>query len=252
MNIVDYADNSVSCKANSAFATVRIAVKIENKETYGKILDFLCCLLETDFPRSYSINFRSRDKNFLPVRGLPKRGVNRLFANALRYPKIHGKIERYARLAMKKFEWYENLKAENCAMPGTFAVFALAMHSAEYAPLAVDYLNLCDSEHSIIPSKFIVAYIAKFGFSVSSIKVFLAGAGNMQELPPNRVYREAISNENALFLLLNVKKGTNQHAWSAALYALWGEDAVSDNEKIQEAAPLKLQALYKHIFNNSK
>ncbi|MDR1130646.1 MAG: DUF6138 family protein [Prevotellaceae bacterium] len=248
--IVDYVDNSVSCKANDAFAVIRIAVKIENEETYGKILDFLCCLLETDFPRSYSINFRSQDKNFLPIKGLPKKGVHRLFANAMRYPKIHGKIERYARLSMKEFEWYENLKPEDCAMPGTFAVFALGMHSAEHATLAVDYLNLCDNEHSSIQGKFIAAYIAKFGFSESSIRVFFAGAASMQELPPNRIYREAIANENALFLLLNAKRETNKYAWHAALYAIWGEDFVYDNTKIQKAAPPKLQVLYEQIFNN--
>jgi hypothetical protein len=241
--IVDYADNSVSCKANDAFATIRIVVKIENEAAYGKILDFLCRLLEAGFPGSYSIDFRSPDKNFLPVKGLPKKGVHQLFANAARYPEILGKIERYARLAMKEYAWYENLEAEDCAMPGTFAVFALGMHAAEYAPLAVDYLALCDSEHSSIQGKFVAAYMAKFGFTGSSIKVFLAGAGSMQELPPDKIYRKAIADENALRLLLDAKKEANESAWRAALYAIWGKDSVYDHAKIQEAAPPELRAL---------
>ena len=36
-------------------------------------------------------------------------------------------MERYARLAMREFEWYNNLSDESCAMPGTFAVFALGL-----------------------------------------------------------------------------------------------------------------------------
>jgi hypothetical protein len=227
-------------------------VKIETEETYGKILDFLCRLLETDFSHSYSIDFRSPGKNFLPIKRLPKKGVHQLFANAVRYPAIHGKIERYARLAMKKFAWYENLESEDCAMPGTFVVFALGMYSGEHAPLVVDYLDLCDDEHSSIQGKFIAAYMAKFGFTESSIKVFLAGAGSMQELPPNKIYREAIASENALHLLLDAKKEANEYAWRAALYAIWGKDSVHDPAKIQNAAPPELRALYEQVLNNNR
>ena len=247
--VIEYTDDLVSCKANDAFADIKIVVKTENEETYRKVLDFLCRLLETDFPRSYSIDFRSPDKNFLPIKGLPKKGVHQLFANAVRYQPIFEKIELYARLAMREFEWYNNLEAEDCAMPGTFAVFALAMHSEDYAPLALDYLNLCDDEHSLIQGKFIAAYIAKFGFTESSIRVFLAGAGSMQELPSNNYYKAAISNENALQLLLNVKKEANEYAWRAALYAIWGEDVTNNNStKILQSAPPKLHSLYEQIL----
>jgi hypothetical protein len=250
--IVDYADDSVSCKANDAFATIRIVVKIETEETYGKILDFLCRLLETGFFHSYSIDFRSPDKNFLPIKGLPQKGVHQLFANAARYPAIHGKIERYARLAMKEFAWYENLESEDCAMPGTFVVFALGMYSGEHASLVVDYLGLCDDEHSSIQGKFIAAYMVKFGFTASSTKVFLAGAGSMQELPPNKIYREAIASENALHLLLDAKKEANEYAWRAALHAIWGKDSVHDPTKIQNAALPELRALYEQVLNNNR
>lgn len=66
-------------------------------------------------------------KLYLPIPGLPKKGVNQLFACAVQHPNLHPAMERYARLAMREFEWYQNLADEACAMPGTFAVFALGL-----------------------------------------------------------------------------------------------------------------------------
>ena len=57
-------------------------------------------------------------------------------------------MARYARLAMREFEWYQNLADEACAMPGTFAVFALGLEGEPWAPLVTEYLDLCDDEHS--------------------------------------------------------------------------------------------------------
>jgi hypothetical protein len=201
-------------------------------------------LLETDFPRSYAIDFRSPDKNFLPIKGLPKTGVHRLFANAAQYTGLHEKIERYAWAAMKEDAWYTNLEDENCVMPGTFAVFALGMISETYDALTTAYLNLCDAEHSSIQGKFLPAYIERFGFSERSVKVFLAGADSMQEMPPNKIYSAAVANENSLRVLLSVKQGTSKHIWRNALYALWGKDAVYDKGvKTLKAAPPELRPL---------
>ena len=91
-------------------------------------LSYLCELLEQpEFPRSYSIEFRGPEKFYLPIPGLPKKGVHQLFACAVRYPRLHVRTENYARLAMQEDEWYQNLAGEFCALPGTFAVFALGL-----------------------------------------------------------------------------------------------------------------------------
>ena len=182
--LTEYKNPNLSCKANDAFATVKITMKEESKENYGRILDFLCALLKADFPRSYSIDFRSAEKSILPIKGLPKCGVHHLFANALKYMDLHEKIEQYAQLAMKEFEWYTNLENENCAMPGTFAVFSLAILDERHHSLICKYLRICDGEHQALQGKFVLAYIEKFGFTEKGLELYDLCEKNIQQLPP--------------------------------------------------------------------
>ncbi len=147
-----------TASANDAFATIRITARDSTEECYAEILDYLCAVLEQEeFPRSYSVEFRGKEKLYLPIPGLPKKGVNQLFACAVQHPDLHPAMERYARLAMREFEWYQNLADEACAMPGTFAVFALGLEGEPWAPLVTEYLDLCDDEHSSLQGKFLHA-----------------------------------------------------------------------------------------------
>jgi hypothetical protein len=226
-NVTEYKNAEVSCKANDAFATVKISLKTESEENYAQVLDFLCRLLGHEFPRSYAIAFRSPEKHYLPVKGLPKKGVHRLFANAARYPALYGKIEDYARLAMHEYEWYNDLEGEDCAMPGSFAVFALGLAEEKYATLVLEYLKLCDGEHSSVQGKFLPAFVEKYGLGETGMRVFLAGAASVQELPPNKIYAEAAEGEDSLRLLLAAKDGMDEYLWENAIYALWGDDAIN-------------------------
>ena len=176
-----------SCIANDAFATIKISVKNESEESYSIILDYLCDLLEFGFSHSYAIEFKGQSKVYLPIKKLPKKGVNRLFANAILYPNLHDKIERYAKLAMNEFEWYLNLDGEYCAMPGTFSVFALGLYDEKYHELVCDYLALCDGEHQSIQGEFILAYIEKFGFTEKGFELYRLCEENIQELPKKLV-----------------------------------------------------------------
>ena len=154
-----------TASANDVFATIRITARDSTEECYAEILDYLCAVLEQEgFPRSYSVEFRGKEKLYLPIPGLPKKGVNQLFACAVQHPNLHPAMARYARLAMREFEWYQNLSDEACAMPGTFAVFALGLEGEPWAPLVTEYLDLCDDEHSSLQEKFLHALIRKFGF----------------------------------------------------------------------------------------
>ncbi|QRY64453.1 hypothetical protein JVX90_09965 [Gordonia sp. PDNC005] len=120
--------DDVTITANDALAVVRIVVRNDAAHAYETVLDHLVRLLDsTDFPRSYSIEFRGPAKVYLPIKGLPKKGIHQLFALAARHPRLHPLIEKYARSAMRENSWYENLHDEQCAMPGTFAVFALGL-----------------------------------------------------------------------------------------------------------------------------
>ena len=57
---------------------------------YAESLDYLCAVLEQEeFPRSYSVEFRGKEKIYLPIPGLPKKGVNQLFACAVQHPNLH-------------------------------------------------------------------------------------------------------------------------------------------------------------------
>ena len=181
--ILEYKDNALSCKANDAFATISIRMKEESESNYNKVLEYLCKLLESDFPRSYAIDFRSPEKNYLPIKKLSKKGVHQLFANAVKYPELHSKIEEYARLAMREFEWYYNLENENCAMPGTFAVFALGMLGETYMQLVLDYIKICDGEHQSVHGEFVLAYIEKYGFTEEGLALYRLCEENIQELP---------------------------------------------------------------------
>ena len=151
-----------TASANDVFATIRITARDSTEECYAEILDYLCAVLEQEgFPRSYSVEFRGKEKLYLPIPGLPKKGINQLFACAVQHPNLHPAMERYARLAMREFEWYQNLADEACAMPGTFAVFALGLEGEPWVPLVCDYLDLCDDEHSSLQEKFIHTFFKK-------------------------------------------------------------------------------------------
>ena len=181
--IAECKTKNFSCIANDAFATIKISVKNESEESYSKILDYLCNLLEFGFSHSCAIEFKGQNKIYLPIKKLPKKGVNQLFANAIIYPKLHDKIERYANLAMKEFEWYLNLDGEYSAMPGTFAVFALGLYDEKYHELVCDYLALCDGEHQSIQGEFVLAYIEKFGFTEKGLELYKLCRSNIQVLP---------------------------------------------------------------------
>lgn len=138
-----------TASANDAFAVIRITARDNTEECCHKVLDYLCEILsQEDFPRSYAVEFKGPEKRYLPITGLPKKGVNQLFACAVQYPGLHPLMERYARLAMRQYEQYTNLSDEQCALPGSFAVFALGMLGQAWRQLVWDYLDLCDDEHS--------------------------------------------------------------------------------------------------------
>ena len=252
-----------TASANDAFATIRITARDSTEECYAEILDYLCAVLEQEeFPRSYSVEFRGKEKRYLPIPGLPKKGVNQLFACAVQHPNLHPAMERYARLAMREFEWYQNLADEACAMPGTFAVFALGLEGEPWAPLVTEYLDLCDDEHSSLQGKFLHALIRKFGFQPWTLGVLVRGALSMQWLEPAREFRSLIANAESLDALLAVKRRFSAYllpeenedpkfraiAWQSLLWAIWGQASENGGSKVIKTAPEELRAKYQQVF----
>ena len=252
-----------TASANDAFSTIRITARDSTEECYAEILDYLCAVLEQEgFPRSYSVEFRGKEKLYLPIPGLPKKGVNQLFACAVQHPNLHPAMARYARLAMREFEWYQNLSDEACAMPGTFAVFALGLEGEPWAPLVTEYLDLCDDEHSSLQGKFLHALIRKFGFQPWTLGVLVRGALSMQWLEPAREFRSLIANEESLDALLAVKRRFSAYllpeenedpkfraiAWQSLLWVIWGQASENGGSKVIKSAPKELRERYQEIF----
>ena len=252
-----------TASANDAFATIRITAKDSTEECYGEILDYLCAVLEQEeFPRSYSVEFRGPEKIYLPIPGLPKKGINQLFACAVQHPNLHPAMARYARLAMREFEWYQNLAEEACAMPGTFAVFALGLEGPKWWGLVCDYLDRCDDEHSSLQEKFIHAFFKKYGFTAQSLPVLVHGVQSMQGMKPAKEFRTLIANEESLNALLEIKghledylpeencqdKRSQDFLWQDVLWGIWGQAAQNGGGKVIKAAPAKLREQYQKIF----
>ena len=205
-NIQKRKTKHLTASANDAFATIRITARDCGEGACEEALSYLIEILEQpEFPRSYSIEFRGPEKIYLPIPGLPKKGVHQLFACAVRYPRLHVRMENYARLAMQEDEWYNNLSDESCAMPGTFAVFALGLEGPKWWRLVCDYLDRCDDEHSSLQEKFIHTFFKKYGFTAQSLPVLVHGVQSMQNLKPTKEFRTLIANKESLDALLEIK-----------------------------------------------
>ena len=262
-NIQKRKTKHMTASANDAFATIRITAKDSTEECYDEALDYLCAVLsQEEFPRSYSVEFKGKEKIYLPIPGLPKKGVNQLFACAVQYPNLHPAIERYARLAMREYEWYQNLADEVCAMPGSFAVFALGLEEPQWCSLVCDYLDLCDDEHSSLQEKFIHAFFKKYGFTVQTLPVLIHGVQSMQGMKPAKEFRALIANEESLNALLEIKghledylpeencqdKRSQDFLWQDVLWGIWGQAAQNGGGKVIKAAPAELREQYQEIF----
>ena len=252
-----------TASANDAFAIIRISAKDSTENCYAEILNYLCAVLEQEeFPHSYSVEFRGKEKIYLSIPGLPKKGINQLFACAVRYPNLHTLIEKYARLAMKEFEWYNNLEDEACAMPGTFAVFALGLEGMQWCSLVCDYLDLCDDEHSSLQEKFIHIFFKKYGFTNQTLPVLVHGVQSMQWMEPAKEFRDLIANEESLNALLEIKdhledylpeenchdKRSQDFLWQDMLWGILGKAAQNGGSKVIKVAPAELRERYQKIF----
>ena len=155
-----------TASANDAFATTRITARDSTEECYGEILDYLLRGAGAGGISPQLLGGVPWEGKTLSAYSRPaQKGVNQLFACAVQHPNLHPAMEQYARLAMREFEWYQNLADEACAMPGTFAVFALGLEGEPWAPLVTEYLDLCDDEHSSLQGKFLHALIRSLGFN---------------------------------------------------------------------------------------
>ena len=207
-NLIHYKDSEVECDANDVFATITIKIKQESAAAYDKALDFIIALLKTDFPRSYQIKLSSKaPKQFLDIKGIAKSSTHRFFAQALQYEELHSKIAAYAEVAMREFEWYNDVEeGEKSCMPGSYAVFGLGLIGEEYFPLVSKYFELLDDEHQMVHKYFISALIDRYGVNENSLPLICQGITSAQFDMVFKNLAKELENPEKKQLLINFLK----------------------------------------------
>ena len=236
-NLIHYKDSEVECDANDVFATITIKIKQESAATYDKALDFIIALLNTDFPRSYQIKFSSKaPKQFLNIKGIAKSSTHRFFAQALQYEELRPKLVAYAEVAMKEFQWYNDVEeGEKSCMPGSYAVFGLGLIGEEYFPLVSQYFSLLDDEHQMVHKYFVSALIDRYGVNEKSLPLICQGITSAQfdmvfknlekemEKPENKQLLTNFLKEKEAFFIANKEPGFYKYYEEDIYYAIYGK-----------------------------
>ena len=162
----------------------------------------------------------------MDIKGLVKSSTHRFFAQALQYETLHPKLEEYAKVAMKEFEWYTDVEeGEKSCMPGSYAVFGLGLTSKKYFPLVIQYFKLVDDEHQMmIHINFENALIKRHGFSVETLPTIYEGVISSQDDVIFKSLTEAMKNPENKALLNDFLKDKEDYYQEAMYYAVYGKD----------------------------
>ena len=235
--LIHYKDNDIECDANDVFAEISVKIKQESTMAYDKVLDFIIALLKADFPASYHIKFSSKaPKQFLDIKGIAKSPTHRFFAQALQYEELRPKLVAYAEVAMKEFQWYNDVEeGEKSCMPGSYAVFGLGLIGEEYFPLVSQYFALLDDEHQMIHKYFVSALIDRYGVNKKSLPLICQGITSAQfdmvfknlekemEKPENKELLTKFLKEKEDFFKANKEPGFYKYYEEDIYYAIYGK-----------------------------
>ena len=235
--LIHYKDSEVECDANDVFAEISVKIKQESATAYDKALDFIIALLNADFPASYYIKFSSKaPKQFLDIKGIAKSPTHRFFAQALQYEELRPKLVAYAEVAMKEFQWYNDVEeGEKSCMPGSYAVFGLGLIGEEYFPLVTKYFSLLDDEHQMIHKYFVSALIDRYGVNEKSLPLICQGITSAQydmvfknlekemEKPENKELLAKFLKEKEAFFIANKEAGFYKYYEEDIYYAIYGK-----------------------------
>ena len=235
--LIHYKDSEVECDANDVFAEISVKIKQESATAYDKALDFIIALLNADFPASYYIKFSSKaPKQFLDIKGIAKSPTHRFFAQALQYEELRPKLVAYAEVAMKEFQWYNDVEeGEKSCMPGSYAVFGLGLIGEEYFPLVSQYFSLLDDEHQMVHKYFVSALIDRYGVNEKSLPLICQGITSAQfdmvfknlekemEKPENKELLAKFLKEKEAFFIANKEPGFYKYYEEDIYYAIYGK-----------------------------
>ena len=235
--LIHYKDSEVECDANDVFAEISVKIKQESATAYEKALDFIIALLKSDFPASYYIKFSSKaPKQFLDIKGIAKSPTHRFFAQALQYEELRPKLVAYAEVAMKEFQWYNDVEeGEKSCMPGSYAVFGLGLIGEEYFPLVSQYFSLLDDEHQMVHKYFVSVLIDRYGVNEKSLPLICQGITSAQfdmvfknlekemEKPENKELLAKFLKEKEAFFIANKEPGFYKYYEEDIYYAIYGK-----------------------------
>ena len=235
--LIHYKDSDIECDANDVFAEISVKIKQESATAYDKALDFIIALLNADFPASYYIKFSSKaPKQFLDIKGIAKSPTHRFFAQALQYEELRPKLVAYAEVAMKEFQWYNDVEeGEKSCMPSSYAVFGLGLIGEEYFPLVSQYFSLLDDEHQMIHKYFVSALIDRYGVNEKSLPLICQGITSAQfdmvfknlekemEKPENKELFAKFLKEKEAFFIANKEPGFYKYYEEDIYYAIYGK-----------------------------
>ena len=222
--LIYYKDENLECKANDILATIDIKIKNEIAKSYEKALDFIINLLNNGFPHSYAIKFSSKsEKEFLNIKGLAKSSTHRFFRRILDFPELYDKLESYAKVAMKEFEWYQDVEeGEKSLLPGSYAVFGLGLYDEKYFPLIEEYYSKLDDEHQLAHQYFIETLINKYGVTEKSLHIIFEGflSGQFDKIFKNLA--KLMEDEENKKLLIKELENYDKYEKEDILYSIWG------------------------------
>jgi len=235
--LIHYKDSEVECDANDVFAEISVKIKQESATAYDKALDFIIALLNADFPASYYIKFSSKaPKQFLDIKGIAKSPTHRFFAQALQYEELRPKLVTYAEVAMKEFQWYNDVEeGEKSCMPGSYVVFGLGLIEEAYFPLVTKYFELLDDEHQMVHKYFVSALIDRYGVNEKSLPLICQGITSAQfdmvfknlekemEKPENKELLTKFLKEKEAFFIANKEPGFYKYYEEDIYYAIYGK-----------------------------
>ena len=235
--LIHYKDSEVECDANDVFAEISVKIKQESAMAYDKALDFIIALLNANFPASYYIKFSSKaPKQFLDIKGIAKSPTHCFFAQALQYEELRPKLVAYAEVAMKEFQWYNDVEeGEKSCMPGSYAVFGLGLIGEEYFPLVSQYFSLLDDEHQMVHKYFVSALIDRYGVNEKSLPLICQGITSAQfdmvfknlekemEKPENKELLAKFLKEKEAFFMANKEPGFYKYYEEDIYYAIYGK-----------------------------
>ena len=236
-DLIHYKDSDIECDANDVFAQISVKIKQESATAYDKALDFIIALLKADFPASYQIKFSSKaPKQFLNIKGIAKSPTHRFFAQALQYEELRPKLVAYAEVAMKEFQWYNDVEeGEKSCMPGSYVVFGLGLIGEEYFPLVSQYFALLDDEHQMVHKYFVSALIDRYGVNEKSLPLICQGITSAQydmvfknlekemEKPENKELLTKFLKEKEAFFIANKEPGFYKYYEEDIYYAIYGK-----------------------------